>query len=194
MNEFVIHEDCKMTTTEMITAIAEDGSYYPAEKLDTHVRNLRHVAISVFVFNAGRLLLQKRAAVKYHSGLLWANTCCSHPRWRESPEECAPRRLREELGWSLPVQKFGEISYSADVGNGLFENEVAHCFAARAPADIPLDSYDPEEVAELEWADLKTIDERLKSDPGRFSKWFQIYMTRHRPMIANLMAEDAGYA
>ncbi len=180
-----------MTTTEMITAIADDGSFYPVEKLDAHIRNVPHVAISVFIFSAGRLLLQKRAAGKYHSGLLWANTCCSHPNWRESPEDCAPRRLQEELGWTLPLQKFGEITYSADVGNGLFENEVAHCFAAQAPADIPLNTYDPEEVDNLEWADLETIDDRLRSDPEQFSKWFQIYMGNHRPMIANLIAEQA---
>ena len=87
-----------MSSHELITAIADDGSYYPVEKLEAHIRNIRHLAVSVFIFNSGRLLLQKRAAGKHHSGLLWANTCCSHPRWQESPEECARREIEEETG------------------------------------------------------------------------------------------------
>ena len=98
------------------------------------------------------------------------------------------------MGWTRPLRKFGEITYSADVGDGLFENEVAHCFVGRAPADIPLDAYDPDEVADLEWADLKTIDQRMETEPGRFTQWFRIYMKSHRPMIANLIGEDAPYA
>lgn len=188
------HDASCQRTTETITAIADDGSYYPVEKLDAHVRNIPHVAISVFVFNGGRLLLQKRAAGKYHSGQLWANTCCSHPGWQETPEECAQRRMQEELGWTLPLQKFGEIAYVADVGNGLFENEIAHCFAGCAPADIPLDTYNPSEVAELEWVDLKTIERLLKSDPDRFTRWFRIYMDKHRPIIAKTISEFAKCA
>jgi len=178
----------------MITALADDGSLYPVEKLDAHVRNLQHLAISVFIVNGDRLLLQKRAAGKYHSGLLWANTCCSHPRWGETVEECAPRRLREELGWTIPLEKFGEITYAADVGGGLFENEIAHCFIAAAPADAPLDAFDPEEVAGLEWASLDQIDSQLAADPDRFTQWFRIYMTGHRSMIANVMAQIAAFA
>jgi isopentenyl-diphosphate delta-isomerase len=183
-----------MSSDELITAIAEDGSLYPIEKLDAHVRNIRHLAISVFIVSEGRLLLQQRAAGKYHSGLLWANTCCSHPRWEETVEECAPRRLQEELGWTLPLTRFGEIRYSADVGGGLFENEIAHCFFAHAPADMPLDRYDPEEVADLEWVDFAEIDRRLDEEPGRFSPWFRIYMARHRRMIDEMAAAPASFA
>ncbi len=172
--------------TEMITEIGEDGGLRPVEKLDAHIRNVQHLAISVFLIDGDRLLLQKRAAVKYHSGLLWANTCCSHPRWNETVEECAPRRLQEELGWTAPLTRFGEITYAADVGNGLFENEIVSCFFARA-SDVPLDKYDPDEVAALEWATLDKIDAWLAAEPSRFSQWFRIYMTRHRPMIDALI-------
>lgn len=173
--------------SELITAIGEDGGLHPVEKLDAHIRNVQHLAISVFILDGDRLLLQKRAEGKYHSGLLWANTCCSHPRWNETTDDCAPRRLQEELGWTLPLKRFGEITYSADVGGGLFENEIAHCFVAHAPADIPLDRYDPAEVAALEWLSLDQIDGRLASDPGRFTQWFRIYMTRHRHLMEDII-------
>src|SRR5262245_48862013 len=58
-----------------------------------------HRAISIFLLDAsGRLLIQRRARAKYHSGGLWSNTCCSHPAPGEAPADAAVRRLREELG------------------------------------------------------------------------------------------------
>ena len=55
------------------------------EKQQAHVAGLLHRAFSVFIFNSnGELMLQQRAASKYHSPTLWTNTCCSHPRENES--------------------------------------------------------------------------------------------------------------
>jgi len=84
---------------EKIIAIDPVNGAYPIDKLEAHLQNVPHVAISIFVFDNKHLLLQQRAATKYHSAGLWANTVCSHPRWNESPEACAERRMDEELGW-----------------------------------------------------------------------------------------------
>ena len=70
----------------------------PVGKLEVHQRGLRHMAVSVFVLDGHAVLIQQRAAGKYHTPGLWANTCCTHPRWGEEPAACAVRRLREELG------------------------------------------------------------------------------------------------
>ena len=60
---------------------ASDTEIGTAAKLDGHRRGLMHRALSVIVRDrAGRMLLQKRQIGKYHSGGLWTNTCCSHPR------------------------------------------------------------------------------------------------------------------
>ena len=75
-----------------------DGKLTPVEKLHAHTHGLKHQAVSVFVMNRGRILLQQRAAHKYHTPNLWANTCCTHPDWAEDPAQCATRRLDEELG------------------------------------------------------------------------------------------------
>ena len=77
-----------------------DGRLQPLAKLEVHQRGLRHKAVSVFVIEGPRVLIQKRAAGKYHTPGLWANTCCTHPRWEEEAATCAVRRLREELGIS----------------------------------------------------------------------------------------------
>jgi len=70
------------------------------EKMQAHESGVLHRAFSLFVFNhQGALLLQRRAHGKYHSGGLWTNTCCSHPRPGESILGAAQRRLVEEMGF-----------------------------------------------------------------------------------------------
>ena len=75
-----------------------DGTLMPVGKLEAHLKGLRHKAISVFVICDGEVLIQQRAAGKYHTPNLWANTCCTHPAWGEDPKVCSIRRLNEELG------------------------------------------------------------------------------------------------
>ena len=79
------------------------GTLEPVEKLEVHKRGLKHKAISIFVFCGGKLLIQQRASNKYHSPELWANSCCSHPNWGESSEDCSSRRIFEELGLKIYV-------------------------------------------------------------------------------------------
>ena len=75
-----------------------EGRLVPFDKIAAHLEGKRHQAVSVFVVDGKRVLIQRRAMGKYHTPGLWANTCCTHPHWGEAPEECARRRLREELG------------------------------------------------------------------------------------------------
>jgi len=167
---------------EQITALGNDNNF-PIDKLRAHLDNVRHLAISIFVFKAGKLLLQQRAATKYHSAGLWANTVCSHPRWQESPADCADRRLHEELGWHTPLTEFGRIDYSAEVGD-LFENEYVHCFVGHLDDSAEIAPFNPREVLATEWLSLSEIDQRIHEQPEHFTAWFKIYMREHRDMIA----------
>lgn len=173
----------KLSTDEWITAIDQEGQFYPIEKLDAHVRNVPHLAVSVFVVRNGQLLLQQRAANKYHSGGLWANTCCSHPRWNENPAECAARRLPEEVGWNTDLTWFGAIDYNADVGSALYENEFAHCFVGELHDDSVLDRFNPEEVQAVKWMDLDELREEVAKRPAQFTKWLRIYLQQHFELI-----------
>ena len=93
------------------------GTLQKVEKLEVHRRGLRHKAVSVFVTVGGHILLQQRALGKYHSPGLWANTCCTHPKWHEAPDTCAQRRLQDELGIAgLAVVPVGQVEYRAEVG------------------------------------------------------------------------------
>ncbi|MBN2631064.1 MAG: isopentenyl-diphosphate Delta-isomerase [Rhodobacteraceae bacterium] len=161
-----------------------DGRLTPVGKLAVHQRGLRHKAVSVFVIDeTDRVLIQRRALSKYHTPGLWANTCCTHPRWDEDPAACAVRRLREELGITDVLPVFADrVEYRADVGNGLTEHEVVDIFVADAAADLPV-APDPQEVAETRWVDLDALAAEVQQSPAKFTPWLKIYLTEHRRRI-----------
>jgi isopentenyl-diphosphate delta-isomerase len=160
-----------------------DGILTPVEKLEAHQRGLRHKAISVFVTEGDRVLIQRRALGKYHTPGLWANTCCSHPHWGEDALTCATRRLQEELGITgLPLSHIGQIEYRADVGGGLIEHEVVEVFIARADAGLPI-APNPDEVADIDWINLSALVAVVERFPERFTPWLRIYLAQHLTMI-----------
>lgn len=160
-----------------------DGTLTPVEKLSAHQRGLRHLAVSVFVIRDGAILIQRRAMGKYHTPGLWANTCCTHPTWGEAPLDCAERRLREELGITgLELNHRGQVTYHADVGNGLVENEVVEVFLAQADVTLPL-TLNPEEVMATRWITPKGLAQEISQAPEQFTPWLRIYLEKHADMI-----------
>jgi isopentenyl-diphosphate delta-isomerase len=167
---------------EMIPAWV-DGRLTPVGKLEAHQKGLRHKAVSVFVMEGPRVLIQKRAAGKYHTPGLWANTCCTHPRWDEEPATCAVRRLREELGITgLYPHYAGRVEYRADVGQGLIEHELVEIFVAEAAPGLPVVPA-PSEVEEVRWVDLYDLKAEVLRQPDRFTPWLRIYLTDHLDRI-----------
>ncbi len=161
--------------SEMVPAWV-NGMLRPVEKLEVHRRGLRHPAVSVFVIDGPRTLLQRRALGKYHTPGLWTNTCCTHPRWGESPAACAKRRLREELGIiGLMLRPAGNIEYRADVGNGLTEHEVVDVFTAETSHSLALE-LNPDEVMQARWVTLADLSNEIEADPSRFTPWLRIYL------------------
>ncbi|MEM9811572.1 MAG: isopentenyl-diphosphate Delta-isomerase [Pseudomonadota bacterium] len=158
-----------------------DGTLTPLDKLEVHRRGLRHPAISVFVMDGARTLLQQRALSKYHTPGLWANACCTHPYWGEPSTTCAARRLRQELGIrDLALTPRETIEYRADVGGGLVEHEVVDLFTAEGrPEPAP----NPEEVMATRWVTLDTLREEIAAAPERFTPWLRIYLADHAALI-----------
>lgn len=159
-------------TERVILVDAADRPIGTAGKLAAHRAGRLHRAISVFVLNDGdELLLQRRAEGKYHSGGLWSNACCSHPRPGERTEDAARRRLMEELGFSCPIEHAFGMVYRADVGGGLVEHEYDHIFLGRwngSPRP------DPTEVADWKWVPLAALLDEVLRHPGRFTYWFRV--------------------
>lgn len=162
-----------------IPAIDDNGDLYPIEKMAAHRSGVLHMAISIFVFSRGRLLIQRRAADKYHSGGLWANTCCTHPDWQEDLETAAHRRLREELCLEVPsLERRSVIDYKARVSDELWEHERVHVFSFATEEDVAAPAPNPDEVSETRWIDLPTLRSEVAEDADRFAPWFQIYVSR----------------
>lgn len=160
-----------------------DGSLQPVEKLDVHLRGLRHKAISVFIMSGGEMLIQRRALGKYHTPGLWANTCCTHPEWDEPEAVCVTRRLEEELGITdVKARHRGQVEYRADVGNGLIEHEVVEVFMVETTRDLPL-ALNPDEVMDTRWIKVDTLRTELDATPEVFTPWLRIYMEQHSALI-----------
>ena len=156
-----------------------DGALVPVEKMEVHRDGLRHKAVSVFVTKGSEILLQQRAMSKYHTPGLWANTCCTHPSWDETPMDCAVRRLRQELGLKGLTPEFRDrIEYRADVGAGLTEHEVVDVFVAKARSGLVIDP-DPEEVMATRWVDLDELVEDVAANSGAYTPWLRIYLENH---------------
>lgn len=187
-----------MDVTEVQASLEEqipawvDGKLTPVGKLEVHQKGLRHKAVSVFVVDGSRVLIQRRAAGKYHTPLLWANTCCTHPRWDEDPAACAVRRLREELGIVGVFPAFADqVEYRADVGGGLIEHELVDIFVAQAGPDLKVEP-NPDEVAEVRWIDLYELSAEVRLHPERFTPWIRIYLSEHIDRIFGSGAMRGG--
>lgn len=151
------------------------------EKMAAHENGLLHRAFSVFLFDSeGRMLLQQRAAEKYHSPGLWTNTCCSHPREGESYLEAAERRLVEELGITTDLLPAFSFIYKAEVGEGLWEHELDHVFVGRFDGEI---KPNPTEVADTMHMTLEEIAQKMAADEQYFTQWFKIIWHQHHEKI-----------
>jgi isopentenyl-diphosphate delta-isomerase len=161
-----------MKRQEVILVSAQDSEVGVMEKIKAHQEGLLHRAFSIFIFDkSGRMLLQQRAAEKYHGGLLWTNACCSHPYPNEKVEDAAIRRLNEELGFETPLKKVFCFTYRAEVENGLIEHEYDHVFVGEYEDQIAPDAT---EVAAVAYHNMNDISVMLKEQPDLFTVWFRL--------------------
>ena len=142
------------------------------EKQEAHIKGLLHRAFSIFIFNSkGEVLLQQRAFHKYHSGGLWTNTCCSHPRNGETTIQAANRRLMEEMGMSCVLTEEFSFIYKAKLDNDLYEHELDHVLFGTT--DL-LPQINKEEVADYKYSSFQDIQQEMKAYPDRYTAWFKI--------------------
>jgi isopentenyl-diphosphate delta-isomerase len=152
-----------------------------ADKWSVHKTGLLHRAFSIFLVNGdGRLLLQRRSAMKYHSAGLWANSCCGHPRPNERTAVAARRRLGEELGATASIRFGFRARYCTALSNGLTENEIVYVFFGATPVSlIP----NPAEVSAIEEMTLPELQKDIARHPRRYAYWLRYYMKNHYTAI-----------
>lgn len=163
-----------------------------ANKDCCHAEGLLHRAFSVFLVRDGEVLLQRRAFGKYHSGGLWTNACCSHPREGEAVVDAATRRLREELGvFGCTLREVGSFVYRCQFTEHLFEFEYDHVLLGVYDEEVHgALAPDPSEVMATRWVSADELAAELTSDPDRFTAWF---MTA-APMVLAEMRRDGDQA
>ena len=157
---------------ESVTLVdSENNVIGPCNKIAAHRTGQLHRAFSILITNPdGEFLLQRRAAHKYHFAKRWSNTCCGHPRPGEQTLAAARRRLREELGFSVPLEEIDELQYrTIDPTSGLIEHEHLHVFQGRyAGEPCP----NPDEVDAYCWMLPNRVRRSLARYPDIFTPWF----------------------
>ena len=173
-----------MAEEQLILVDESNRATGTAGKTAVHKAGLLHRAFSIFIVDErGRILLQQRSLGKYHSGGLWANSCCGHPRPGERTISAARRRLDEELGVTSALS-FGFFArYRTELDNGMHENEFVYVYFGRLDASP---QPDPAEVANVECLSVDEIGRRLKRGPDAFAFWFRHYFRNHHAEIARL--------
>lgn len=141
------------------------------DKLEVHQKGLLHRAFSVLIFNSrGELMLQKRAANKYHSAGLWTNTCCSHPKPNELMVDAVKRRLKEEMGIECETNFAYKFQYQANLDNDLIEHELDYVFIGVCDDKPAINAL---EVAEWKFISLAEVKKDLIKNPEAYTFWFK---------------------
>lgn len=152
------------------------------EKMEAHEKGILHRAFSIFIFNnKGEMLIQQRAAEKYHSGNLWTNACCSHPQPGEDTATAARKRLLEEMGFETDISKAFHFTYKTGFDNGLTEHEFDHVFTGlyNGPV-IP----NKDEVKDFRYCNMAELKNHMSSHPDEYTSWFKIAFPRLEEYLA----------
>ena len=153
----------------------KDRQIGSCDKETAHREKKRHRAFSVFIYHGNRMLIRMRNPQKYHSGGLWANACCSHPRLGEELTEAVERRMMEEIGVSCGVEELFSFTYFTKFSDRMYEYEFDHVFLGDYDGKI---LPDPEEIAQVRWIELEELKRELTECPEQFSSWFLIAAPR----------------
>jgi isopentenyl-diphosphate delta-isomerase len=174
-----------MAAEQLILVDAEDREIGVKEKMQAHVEGALHRAFSVFVFDSEkRLLLQRRARTKYHSGGLWSNTACGHPRPGETTIASAHRRLREEMGFDCELNRAFGFLYRTELENRLVEHEFDHVFVGIFDGQPQPDAT---EVEEWRWLGLEQLRRELVERPYEYSYWLSEALNRKEWKLLNAL-------
>ncbi len=161
-----------MNEEKVILVNERDEELGTMPKMEAHEKALLHRAFSIFILNnKGEIMLQQRAANKYHSPLLWTNTCCSHQRAGETNFEAGKRRLQEEMGFTTSLKELFSFIYRAPFENGLTEHELDHVLVGFYN-EMP--NINREEVADWKWMSPEAIKNEMLEHPERYTVWSKI--------------------
>jgi len=166
----------KLTEDQLILVDENDTEVGVMGKLETHQKGVLHRAFSIIAKNSkNEIMLQKRALTKYHSGGLWTNTCCGHPRVGEDIFVATNRRLGEEMGFGCFLKEVLQFTYKAKLDNELTEHEFLHVFVGEYNQQPVLN---PEEASDFKWMSFSDIESDIEKNGDKYTFWFKILVKK----------------
>lgn len=161
-----------MTEEKVILVNENDEQIGLMPKMEAHEKAALHRAFSVFILNSkNEIMLQQRAAQKYHSPLLWTNTTCSHQREGETNIQAGNRRLMEEMGIKAELKELFSFIYKAPFDNGLTEHELDHVMIGYYNDEPNINT---EEAESWKWMVIDEVKKDMMVNPRLYTAWFKI--------------------
>jgi isopentenyl-diphosphate delta-isomerase len=159
---------------EVVQLLSDDGTPagIMAKRAAHESPGYLHRGFSVFLFDEiGRVLLQRRAASKYHFAGKWSNACCSHPAESASVEATARRRLLFELGVVTALAPVGSFRYAAvDEASGLVEREDDTVLVGYVRSDLIVVP-NPAEVWSTRFISIPDLQDEFLASPDDSTPW-----------------------
>lgn len=161
---------------QVILVDESDNEVGTMEKMEAHQKGLLHRAFSILIFNSnGEMLLQQRADEKYHSGGLWTNACCSHPRPGEPIEDAGKRKLLQEMGFSCDLNYSHKFVYKVELDNQLTEHEWDYVLVGYYDGSPDLN---PSEAQAWKYESLEIIRNDANLHPEKYTSWFKLIINQ----------------
>lgn len=173
-----------MLRNEVVLVDVNDKEIRSETKTNAHKQPLLHRAFSIFLYNSKKeILIQKRAANKYHSPNLWANACCSHPKKGENITDSAKERLKDEIGVNTEIKELFSFIYLNKFNDDLYEYEYDHVFLGKYDGNVTLNE---EEASETKWTTIEDLEKDLTENPLKYASWFIICAPKVLSYLKNL--------
>lgn len=173
-----------MLRNEVVLVDVYDKEIRSETKTNAHKQPLLHRAFSIFLYNSKKeILIQKRAANKYHSPNLWANACCSHPKKGENITDSAKERLKDEIGVNTKIKELFSFIYLNKFNDDLYEYEYDHVFLGKYDGNVTLNE---EEASETKWTTIEDLEKDLTENPLKYASWFIICAPKVLSYLKNL--------
>lgn len=151
----------------------EKGTY---DKLRAQKEGLMYKTFSVFIYNSkGEHLVQRISEHQPHSIGLWSNTYASHCISGEKLLVTAKRKLMEDMGIEVELEKRFSFSYQIHTDNGLTEHVYDTVLIGKYDGEITLNS---KLSKEARWMTIEELAQDVKLNPRTYTDWFRIILER----------------